>query len=169
MNTAGVLGAHLHPSTVHLLDVAGEIGNGSPSPAIGGGGGGGTDGSGGIGGDLSSALTSPSSGVGASGVLRPTSASSTSASSFSSAPSSFSSASSSSSSFRQVVFAAAGHKMTVSPLPLRGEAQATPRYFSDRHGHKVHRHQLTAKSTALLPLWRVLLVGGSDDKIRICQ
>ena len=76
---------------------------------------------------------------------------------------------------RQMIFAAAGHKITVAPIPSghagAPEARvetAAPRYFADR-GHKVQRHQLTSKSSVVLPGWRMLLVGGSDDKIRICH
>ena len=144
VNTAGVLGAHLHPSTVHLHDFADVSAFG-----VGGGGGGAADMTGGDTAASGWGIDSPGShphrsmggDMGKHHHEQP---------------------------FRQVIFAAAGHKIAVAPLPLFGEAQAASRYFSDRHGHKVHRHQLTVKSSVVLPFWRVLLVGGSDDKIRIC-
>jgi hypothetical protein len=70
---------------------------------------------------------------------------------------------------RQVIFAAAGHKMSVAALPLPGATDAAlPRYFYDRGGHKLQRHQLTTKACVVLPLWRMVLLGGLDDKIRVC-
>jgi hypothetical protein len=70
---------------------------------------------------------------------------------------------------RQVIFAAAGHKMSVAALPLPGATDAAvQRYLYDRGGHKLQRHQLTTKACVMLPLWRMVLLGGLDDKIRVC-
>ena len=68
-----------------------------------------------------------------------------------------------------VIFATSGHKIICAPLPPGGKEQTLkPRYFTDAGGHKIHRHQLAVNAVALLPLWRMLLLGGNDDKIRIC-
>ena len=68
-----------------------------------------------------------------------------------------------------MIFAAAGHKLSVAALPLPGAAESVaPRYFYDRGGHKLHRHQLTVKACVVLPLWRMVLLGSQDDKIRVC-
>ena len=130
VTTAGVMGAHLHASTIQVRDfVTGTAAQAAQQQQVlrGGGGSGG-------------GLRGPGAG-GGGGAPR-----------------------------QQVVFAAAGHKITVAALPnVPGTVEtATPRHFSDRHGHKVQRMHLTTKASIVLPLWRMLLLGGSDDKIRIC-
>jgi hypothetical protein len=148
VSTAGVMGAHLHSSTVHLHEfITSDNSNAAAAAAAAAAGGGG--------GSSRASYSSPSS---------------------PSAPY-----------YRQVIFACAGHKVSVAPLPsLAGglsaalhRAQQHPgatgvvdtaqvRYFSDRAGHKVQRHHLTTKASVVLPLWRMMLLGGSDDKIRVC-
>ena len=121
VSTAGVMGAHLHASTIQLHD-----------------------------------FVTPSSDGGSCGSNRPGNA----------APSA---PPPSSRQCQQVLYAAAGHKISIAALPSPGSSETVvPRYFYDRSGHKIHRHQLTTKASVVLPLWRMVLLGGLDDKIRVC-
>ena len=69
--------------------------------------------------------------------------------------------------FYPVVFGASGHKIVAASLPPHNtERTLKPRYFTDTTGQKVR--SFAVQSIALLPLWRMMLLGGQDDKIRIC-
>lgn len=115
VSTAGVMGAHLHASTIHVHD-----------------------------------FVTPSNNNKRSGDSAPA-------------------ALPSNRQHQQVLYAAAGHKISIAALPSPGVSDtAVPRYFYDRGGHKIHRHQLTTKASVVLPLWRMVLLGGLDDKIRVC-